>query len=422
MKPMLIVEAVFCDHLDHWKNARGLKQFRGRGRKQFRGRGRERGRYKDKRVEEKHTSTDTAQFRRREARRRASEKALRRYLQNLNRERYELLAVENPAAPETEAPADGPAGESKIAVEPDRDYTLSCHLDNNDKKEDARPRVITLHASDDEGKVRLMIVGYVFDGHGGQEVTRRMDSLPDADVKTIAGMGPEAWLADQRQKILEDCPSRSGGMLTAFRVIFKGSKTRIQVAHLGDSSLVILPQDGRVIKTHDHKPTNDLIPIEERNYILVPGTSCETTNFGINDGALEFGIKRDHRSRSGWKTCSYAICKETGRKIAAYGVVGDGGAFPTTPIRTIDIDLDQPFRLVTGSDGIWDVIYQEDPFLRKESLSADHLCVEARSRWKGPVRLVELDSNGDRVRTFPPQQGMCPKGGDDASCIVLDVI
>ena len=415
---MLVVEAAFCDHLDHRKNGRERKRFRGRWRE----RGRERGRYKDRRVEEKHPSTDTAQFRRREAQRRASAKALRRYLMHLARERYGQLAAENPAAPETEAAADDPAGESKIAVEPDRDYTISCHLDNNDKKEDARPRAITLHASDDEGKVRVMIVGYVFDGHGGQEVTRRMDSLPDADVETIAGMGPEAWLADQRQKILEDCPSRSGGMLTAFRVIFKGSKTRIQVAHLGDSSLVILPQDGRVIKTHDHKPTNDLTPIEERNYTLEPGTSCEMTNFGINDGALEIGIKRDHRSRIGWKTSSYAKCKETGRMIAAYGVVGDGGAFPTTPIRTIDIDLDQPFRLVTGSDGIWDVICQEDPFLRTESLTADHLCVEARSRWKGPVRLVELDSYGERGRTFPSQQGMCPKGGDDASCIVLNVV
>ena len=416
VRPPSAVEADFCYHIDHRKNGRVWR----RRREQKRGRGRRRELSYRQRVENKPSFTSTAQFRKEDAQRRASAKALRRYLQLLREQ--ELLAVEHPAAPETEVVSCDPVGESKIAVVQDREHMTSWSLDNNDKREDARPRIITLNAQDDEGAIRKMTVGYVFDGHAGQTVTRYMDCLPDSDVEAIADMGPEAWLDDQRQKIRENCPYRGGGMLTVFRVIFKGSDTRIQVAHLGDSSLVILPQDGRVIKTRDHKPTLDNTPIEERNYTIEPGTSCEMTNLGIKNGALEIGIQRDHRSRSGWKTSSYAKCKTTRREIAAYGVVGDGGAFPTTPIRTIDMELDQPFRLVTGSDGIWDVISHEDPFLLTEGLTADQLCREARSRWKGQIRLVEINSHGERVRDFPPQQGMCPKGGDDASCIVLDVI
>lgn len=257
------------------------------------------------------------------------------------------------------------------------------------------------------------IIGFGCDGHGGNHVTNHIAGLPKTTLEEISSKGSLNWVNERR----EECKHfYSGGMITSFsgHRLPNGSWS-LDISWLGDAPFAALLPDGTAWIKQDHTPFSfegdDTHDPESLGYFATPS---KIIRWEITpDGKIAMSQRRERGV--------YCMCKKTGRKIAAFTVLGDSGSFCNNPTGHSTIIVPSGTRLIWGSDGWSDVIHPEDPFFRQPNLTAQMVVDEAYARWTTrKFKSIDLDKYkaGEDAPELHVYSGF---GIDDISAGVLDL-
>lgn len=227
-------------------------------------------------------------------------------------------------------------------------------------------------------------IGFGCDGHGGKHVTNHISCLSQVIMQEISSKGPLSWVNDRRDECKNFC---SGGMITAFSGyrIPNGSWS-LDISWLGDAPFAALLPDGSSWIKQDHThfsfEKDDTHDPASLGYIVKPSgiIRWEITP----DGKIAMSQRHEQGV--------YCKCKNTGRMIASFTVLGDSSAFCNIPTGHSTIIVPSGTRLIWGSDGWSDVIHPDDQFFRQLNLTAQMVIDEAHYRWtKHKFKSIDLD-------------------------------
>lgn len=256
-------------------------------------------------------------------------------------------------------------------------------------------------------------IGFGCDGHGGKSVTNHISGLPQVIMQEISSKGPLNWVNERR----EECKNfYSGGMITSFSGHrLPNNSWSLDISWLGDAPFAALLPDGSTWIKQDHIPfafegddTHDPMSL---GYIAIPSriVRWEITP----DGKMAMSQRHEQGV--------YCKCKNTGRMIASFTVLGDSSAFCNIPTGHSTIIVPSGTRLIWGSDGWSDVIHPEDQFFRQPNLTAQMVVDEAHARWT-TRKFMSIDLDKYKAgQATPDLHEYSGFGIDDISVGVLDL-
>lgn len=207
----------------------------------------------------------------------------------------------------------------------------------------------------------------VFDGHGpeGTHISNRVKSLFAAKASEIASQTnlTEAFVhafAEVQDEIKRDSLSVDSGATTTVALI-NTLEHRACVAHVGDSTALLVDAGGRVVfQSRDHKPSD----VDEVTRLRANGST-------VINGRLHLNGRQD---------CHFGLARSIGDfAYASHGVNAE-------PDVVDDLHLEPGSALILASDGVWDMVHKEQVgstmLERSPQAAATSIVTTARGNWQ----------------------------------------
>jgi len=207
----------------------------------------------------------------------------------------------------------------------------------------------------------------VFDGHGpdGTHISNRVKSLFSAKASEIASQTDltEAFVrafAEVQNEIQRDSLSENSGATTTVALI-NTLEHRACVAHVGDSTALLVDAGGRVVfQSRDHKPSD----VDEAARLLSNGST-------VINGRLHMNGRQD---------CHFGLARSIGDfAYASHGVNAE-------PDIADDLHFEPGSALILASDGVWDMVHKEEVgssmLERSPQAAATSIVTAARGNWQ----------------------------------------
>ena len=242
----------------------------------------------------------------------------------------------------------------------------------------------------------------VFDGHGSDDCIQFIREIPITTMNNfISSKNPIENLykyINQRLKMRV-----SSGSTMCLTKIYQN---RIVCSNCGDSKAAIY-KNGKiefVTQEHSFQNKNEFFRLAN-NVTYLPSSDIEivddSTLVSVYSEYIRWNI--DYTKLS----CSQAL-----------GHNGVTGCAPDTV--TISITPGDRYKVIIGSDGLWDMIIKENDkdMLQLWGMDADAIMKQTTERWLQPWNMVDVLNDDDTVRYAQYQPHQC----DDIAVVVADIV
>ena len=241
-----------------------------------------------------------------------------------------------------------------------RQYTMSHHEIQVDSKQD-----MVRQGVDAAGRPWTVVC----DGHGKGKV---IDCLRAADWEEL--LTTEEPIASARilvDSLGERATFRDGSTISIVRV----TESSINCSWLGDSEIRIYKDGDELWRSPRHGCGNDEELSSSHVTKLTRAPAWSLTVIDDNTITMEEGLYFHY---------GYDPITKEEEKLAMTRALGHNGRTSTVPQKaSIPIDKAGEWRVVTGSDGVWDMIHDGDvPFLSSFESDAKTITEFVEARWK----------------------------------------
>jgi serine/threonine protein phosphatase PrpC len=234
----------------------------------------------------------------------------------------------------------------------------------------------------------------VTDGHGDDDCITALRNIPTKDLDLIIGKRrPINIFAD----CLQNC---KGGATMCLVKIFND---RIECINCGDSRVAVFKDGELVFMSIEHNWKNQ----DERKRLAELDTSITFTPSNDIVVVNEKEMVSCYSEYTTWKN---------GNRLAPTQALGNLGKTGCAPDHTvIPIYKNSNYKVVIGSDGIWDMFIRDDPLdlLKLYKMTVYHAIDFIKSRW-----LQEWREYGKESKKWIFEPTEC----DDMSIVIADII
>jgi serine/threonine protein phosphatase PrpC len=242
---------------------------------------------------------------------------------------------------------------------------------------------------------------FTFDGHG---LNPCINHIRNMDLHSVVSRdNPLERIKDRLHLSMRDF-YRSGS--TA--IVTKIYKDHILIEYMGDSQVAVFI-DGKMVYISEPHTLQNAAEVERIQPLLNAQLPIEITT----KPAL---VSKDRMAMVEGNRC-YFKCGSMIAPTQALGHNGGTGFAPTK--KRIEFNPEQHVRIVSASDGLWDMIFLEDPSEVEELLTLSHqeLMDKAERRWKQDWRFSEDKDETDPSKIFTTNFG---GGYDDITISIWD--
>ena len=215
-------------------------------------------------------------------------------------------------------------------------------------------------------KINGNYIFIVADGHGGNKTVSKIKSIEKkiCDIASRKDTKKAIKFVKNKCKKYED-----GAMISIIKFNMNNSVPKIEICWYGDCMTVLYDKNKNIIfKTN----TQDLSD-NDMTY-----TSNQIIDMGFEIAFNEKKFKPTIDERKFELDSSFYFRKQT-KSVSTYGHVGNLGICNVEP-GYFETKFEEGMKIISGSDGIWDVIHPECQFI-KDTKSAKDLAKYALKRW-----------------------------------------
>lgn len=241
----------------------------------------------------------------------------------------------------------------------------------------------------------------VFDGHGGYEC---IDFIKNLSIETMNGfISTKNPIENLAKHINENIKTYSSGSTVC---LVKFYKNRIECFNCGDSQVVVYRNGEVDFISKEHNYCNE----NERNRLDGRVTFIPSMNIKMVDKDTMISVYSEYIEWNNDFTrlaCSQAL-----------GHNGVTGCFPDKTV--IPIHPNQTYKVIIGSDGLWDMVMMNNKQDMNELyyMDADDIIIQTTDRWLQQWSMIDILNNDNTIH----QCKYTPKQCDDISVVVADII
>jgi serine/threonine protein phosphatase PrpC len=281
---------------------------------------------------------------------------------------------------------------------PSHAVDINAKLNQLSKKQDY---IITEQAIDKETG-ELFNWCAVFDGHGSHDCINFIRNIP-MQIMTdfIVSEHPIENLAKYINDNLKLQVS-SGSTMCLIKIY----QNRIVCINCGDSQAAVYKNGKLEFITEEHSFKNEKEKIRLSNNV----TYIPSSDIAIIDETTLISCYSEYIEWNEYYTklaCSQSL-----------GHNGVTGCVPDTVV--IPITAGDRFKVIIGSDGLWDMVIKENEkdMLQLWGMDADAIMKQTTDRWLQPWNMVDVLNHRDTVRYAQYQPHQC----DDIAVVVADIV
>lgn len=242
----------------------------------------------------------------------------------------------------------------------------------------------------------------VTDGHGKNDCIDCLRGIQKSEMATILGKeDPVQVLAEYIHSKINRC-NPSGATMCLAKIF----DDHIVCINCGDSQVAVFKDGALVHLSKEHNYEN----AEERARLLVMdcGITFEESR----------GIKVISPSKMVGAYCEYAAWPD-GQQLACTQALGNKMRTGYAPdYISIPIEPGSNYKVLIGSDGVWDMVIKEDTedILRFVSMNADEALAFVKGRWLQEWTISTYDEPEKEEK-----MKYIPKYCDDISLVMIDI-
>jgi serine/threonine protein phosphatase PrpC len=243
----------------------------------------------------------------------------------------------------------------------------------------------------------------VFDGHGSNDCIDFIRKIPLQDmIEFIISDNPIENLSEYIDTNLE-LKSSSGSTMCLIKIYLN----RIVCINCGDSQAAIYKNGELEFITEEHNYKNEKEKLRlENNVNYLP-----SSNIQIEDINTLINVYSEYIE---WKVENYTklACSQCLGHNGITGCVPDTVIIPITP--------GDRFKVILGSDGLWDMIMKdnEDEIKELYGMDAEQIMNKVVDRWLQPWNMIDRLNNNPIIHYSKYKPYQC----DDISVAVADII
>lgn len=248
----------------------------------------------------------------------------------------------------------------------------------------------------------------VFDGHGDDKVINFIRSIPkDVMNKLLIGPKPVETLANYiNENVVYSKNSSSGSTMCMVKVY----SNRIECINCGDSQVAIYKNGSLHFMSKEHNYKN----LKERKRLAL----SDNVNF-VESG----NIKMINTNTLISVYSEYIEWNFPNRylKLACSQALGHNNMTGYEPdYTTIPLTLEDTYKVIIGSDGLWDMVMvdNERDMKRLYKLDAPTIVERTTNRWLQEWNMQDLLNHNEEIIQCRFEQKNC----DDIAVVVVDIV
>ena len=242
----------------------------------------------------------------------------------------------------------------------------------------------------------------VFDGHGSNECIDFIRKIPSSTMNDfIVSNTPIQLLAQHINTNLTTIQSSGSTMC-----LVKFYRDRIECYNCGDSQVVVYRNGNIKFISKEHNYLNK----NERNRVSDDVTFIPSMNIKMTDKDTLVSVYSE-----------YIEWNDDLTRLACSQSLGHNGVTGCAPDRTIiPIDPNDNYKVIIGSDGLWDMTMMDDKHEMTELyyMDAEDIMKQTTDRWLQTWKMQDLLNNDTKIHYCSYQPRQC----DDISVVVADII
>jgi hypothetical protein len=209
----------------------------------------------------------------------------------------------------------------------------------------------------------------VADGHSGKDCTATIDHHGTDILEVVLSQGVEAGMALCAQL----CSQHSAGAMVVIACFHLVDRT-LQISSMGDASCIVYQGQRRIFSQPHHSCSTvaQLWPAEaaENNIHLC---RPQPTMVPMPDGRSMTIVNKSTYFQ--WNS---------GHRIQGASFVGHSGMSRLRAHTTELVVPAGPFHVVMATDGVFDVMHEEETLFRADDVTAESIVAAAKQRWTEP--------------------------------------
>jgi len=242
----------------------------------------------------------------------------------------------------------------------------------------------------------------VFDGHGNNDCIDFIRKIPSSTMNEfIVSNKPIQRLANYINKNLKTTKS-SGSTMCLVKIY----RDRIECINCGDSQVVVYRNGNIKFVSKEHNYLNK----NERNRLADDVTFIPSMNIKMIDTDSLVSVYSE-----------YIEWNEDLTRLACSQALGHNGITGCAPDKTIiPISPNDNYKIIIGSDGLWDMVMMNDKNEMTELyyMDADDIMKQTTDRWLQQWKMQDLLNYNTTIHHCSYQPRQC----DDISIVVVDII
>ena len=259
----------------------------------------------------------------------------------------------------------------------------------------------------------------LFDGHGENDCINIIKSLDKEKVKELLSKSTK----DCMDFIINSTNECNGGSMLTLVEINNINKPFIKITWLGDSSVYVYNENNEIIESSfAHNIIDDPRSLPKNCTIDRPKISSSPQEDGITQ-KINYGIDVNpyYKMYIPYTNKKYGGERHT---IASTRSLGHRGIFLSDKYSEKILNLTKPgkYKIIAGSDGVWDVMNPKDKFLHDKNIARD-IVKECRVRWRKEwiIPNYRKNVNDPNSECWPPET-LTSMGNQDDICCICSVI
>jgi serine/threonine protein phosphatase PrpC len=246
----------------------------------------------------------------------------------------------------------------------------------------------------------------VFDGHGSDSIINFIRSISNNTMNEIVSVkNPVENLA----KYINDNLNYNRNITTGSTMcLVKIYSNRIECVNCGDSQVAIFKNGSLEYMNKQHNFTNE----KERERLKDKVNFVPSTNIKIVEKDKLISVYSEYIE---WNFKNESLLLACSQSLGHSDRTGYDPEYTTIPIIK-----GEKYKIIIGSDGLWDMVIVEDE-LDMKSLStknANELMKQTTERWLQKWNMQDVLNNNEAIMRY----SFTPKQCDDISVIVADII
>jgi len=242
----------------------------------------------------------------------------------------------------------------------------------------------------------------VFDGHGSNDCIDFIRQIPSAIINDIVvSKKPVQELAKYINDNLK-LTHASGSTMC----LVKFYRNRIECINCGDSQVVVFRNGSIKFISKEHNFSNK----NERNRLEGKAKFIPSMNIKMADYDTLISVYSE-----------YILWNDDCTQLACTQALGHNGVTGYAPDRTIiPIDPNDTYKIIIGSDGLWDMIMMDnkDDMNELYYMDADDIMEQTTQRWLQQWKMQDVLNRDCSIHHYSYQ----PKQCDDIAVVVADII